>query len=275
MSALSLRSASSLFFGVLVCAGLNGCGQPDDEETAAASITGALQASQNGGLSTSALEAIDSNSASQPIKAAQLVEQRAMPGLSPAGCVVKTRNDATVHIEFHDCTGPFGRVTLRGGMDATFRLGDDQQLHADVQDSGDLTANGNPLAYRATAKILVDGAQRDVTWNGSWSGTTKRGKSISKTSSLHILVDTSTHCLDIVGSVAGKVDRFDLESTIDGLKICADRCPTAGDITTVVTGRRGERTMEIHFDGTNSAHVKGLRGDQFDVPLACEEAEAE
>lgn len=117
----------------------------------------------------------------------------------------KTREGNVVTLKLDGCSGPFGKVTLRGSLRATFtRAGD--VLHV-----------------------------------------------VSK----------------------GSVGRFDVNVTIEGFNGCQDACPTAGLAHATVRGPRGkEKSMDVHFDGSDHAKVKGFGGRSFDLALDCDAAEA-
>ncbi len=245
-----------------------GCAQDDDYDLAVASVTSALEVSRSGGTGETVFDGMNPGSCVDPASAATLAASIPSAGLYPAGCETKTTDAAHVHVQFSDCTGPFGRRLLNGGLDATFAGCTNGKLHADVTDSGDLTGNGHPIHYEASADIGVVGKDRDVTWTANWSATTKRGRYVEHQSNLDIRIDAS-QCLDIAGTTEGHVDEFQFSSQIDALIVCPDRCPSNGTVAISRERKRGERSLTIRFDGTDHAHVQGSRGRTFDVPLVC------
>jgi hypothetical protein len=251
-------------FGLLAA----GCAQDDEYDLAVASTTSALEVSQSGGTGKSVFDGINEASCGDPASAANLAASIPTAMLYPAGCETKTTDQSDVHVQFSACTGPFGRRQLNGGLDATFAGCTNGRLHADVVDSGNLTGNGRPIHYKASADVTVDGDTRDVAWTASWSATTRRGRHVEHQSNLDIRIDAS-QCLDVAGTTAGHVDEFQFGSEIDGLTVCPDRCPSAGTVGITREGRLGERTLTIRFDGSERAHVTGARGRTFDVPLVC------
>ena len=165
--------------------------------------------------------------------------------------------------------GPFGRVTLAGGVDATFQNAGECRLHVDIVDSGDLTANGHDLLYTATADVTLLEHEREVDWHASFQGTTWRGKPIRQTSDLDVVVDGSTNCRDIVGAARGRVGNHDYRTTIESLYICPGECPSSGKVSAFVTGRWRDRSIAVHFDGSNQAKVTGWTGREFEVETVC------
>ena len=251
---------------------LAGCGHPLEEEVASAVVTSALETNRNGGTGNLVVQlrqpAADA-CLSDPVAAAADAASRPAVGLYPVDCLQKTADGSTVHAEFNSCTGPFGRITLLGGVDAAFQPAADCKLHADVNDSGDLTANGRPLEYSAGAEIAFADGSWDVAWSAHWTGTTKRGRTVEQTSSLQVLVDDQSSCRTIDGTTQGHVDDWEFDTAIDGLAICPDACPAAGSVVANLKGKLRDRTMRVDFDGSSVARVTGWSGTEYQVDMVC------
>jgi hypothetical protein len=245
-----------------------GCAKDDEYDLAEASATSALEVVRSGGTGKAAIDGMGQTSCSSPQSAIDLAASIPSAGLYPDGCETKTPDSSGIHVEFHDCTGPFGRRHLNGGLDATFVGCSDGKLNATLVDSGDLTGNGHPVSYKATASIAIDGDNRDVIWTANWNATTRRGRHVEHESNLDIRIGAS-QCMDIAGTTTGHVDEFRFGSEIDGLTVCPDECPSAGTVAITREGKRGERALTIRFDGTNYAQVTGAHGRVFTVPLVC------
>jgi hypothetical protein len=273
----SIRTASVLVsaLGLGLLLAPSGCASDEDEQEAASSTaTSALQASSQGGLTDGILDT-DGNLAPDPEVAAQTVVDRPLRGISPEGCATKTREGNVVSLKLDGCTGPFGRVTLRGVLQAKFSRTSSNVLEVDITGSSDLTANDHPLTYAAQAGVRYEGSQRFVTWHGDTRGTTKRGKSYTRATDLSIVADAATKCAAIDGVSKGSVGRFDVDVTISGFNGCKGTCPKAGLLQATVRGPRGRsKSLEVTFDGTDQAKVKGFRGRSFDLTLDCDAAEA-
>lgn len=255
--------------GVVIAISVAGCVRDDEYEIAEGSVTSALETSRGSGTSRFAIEAPSKTTCVDPVAAAQEAAQRPMVGLYPEGCAVKTQTGARVHVEFNACTGPFGRMHLSGGIDATFTSCQGGKANVTVQDSGNLTRNGRSMTYRATAVIAYQDTSRDVDWKANWDSTTARGRHVVNNSDLGIVIDTTTDCLSIAGTTEGHVDWFAFGSNIDGLSVCPDKCPSAGTIEVHRDSLRGEKTIQIRFDGTDVAKVTGSNGRHFTVPMIC------
>ncbi|HSO34914.1 MAG TPA: hypothetical protein VLT33_20435 [Labilithrix sp.] len=273
----TIRFASVLvsFLGLGVVFAPTGCASQDDEQEAASgTATSALQASSQGGLTDGMLDT-EGGLAPEPELAAQTVADRPLRGLHPAGCATKTREANVITLKLDGCSGPFGKVTLRGSLSATFTRAEGDVLHVAIASSDDLTANDRPMTYAAQADVRYEGAQRFVTWHGASSGTTKRGKSFERTTDLSIVADVDTKCATIDGVSKGSVGQLEVNATIEGFNACKDSCPRGGLARATVRGPRGkEKSLDVRFDGSDHAKVKGFSGRSFDVVLDCDAAEA-
>jgi hypothetical protein len=254
---------------LLVAPALGGCAIDVEEEFATATVTSALESSRKQGAGR---EVVDAVSEGCPLTAAEAVQEaasRPQVGLFPEGCVQKTPDGDALHVEFNGCTGVFGRVELQGGVDASVELTDACLLHADIVDSGDLTANGKLFDYHATADVEVLEGARQVDWNTSWSGETRRGRDIQQTAQWDVWVDHASSCRDVAGHAEGQVGRYPYDITIEQMSICPDACPSDGVVQAHWKGRFRERNIRIEFDGSNYAHVVGWSGREFDVEMVC------
>jgi hypothetical protein len=251
---------------------VSACNSSVEQEEASATATSALQAHNQSGITEGVLD-IEGGLAPEPEDAAKAVTEKPTRGLQPDGCATKTRDGNVVTVTLKGCTGPFGKVTLDGALVATFTKTSPDVLHVAIAGSDDLTANGNALHYAADLDVAYDGSSRKLTYHGHSDGKTKRGIAFSRHTDLSIVADVDTKCVAIDGVSNGSIGKFDLDLTIDGFKGCRDACPTAG--TAKATLRTSNRAIDIElsFDGSDSAHVKAPK-HQFDVKLACDDAEA-
>lgn len=260
-----------VLFGVIG----TGCAKDEDDDVATASVTSALQASQQGGLNQDLTE-VDGDAAIEPSKAAAFMATRKPVGVQPDGCMSRTQNGNTVHVVFNGCTGPFGKMRLDGSADVTFSLDESKRLVAEIVGGKDLEANGRELDYLAKGTLEISGDIRNVTWHVEASGETKRGRKYSRTLDLSATVDVGKRCLQAMGSAHGKMAGYELDVTLENLAVCEGACPTSGKAKAKLTGPAGgERDMEISFDGTSTAHVVTPRGKKLDITMSCEDGEAE
>ena len=192
-----------------------------------------------------------------------------------ASCRTRARdpNDpATVIITLTDCTGRFRARHVSGKEIVHFSMGAGGVIHADFHSEG-WTVDGRPASHTASADITVNGAERDVTWQGAWQRTNDRGTPVSHTSDLTIKVDTLARCRTRNGTSTTTIGDRVIDSQLQDVKVCRDaagepRCPTG---TVVHTSRANGRSITVRFDGTANAEVTGPRGGTFDRPLDCRE----
>ncbi len=249
------------------------CSSADEEEEVAASTaTSALVTSDNGSITAEiSLGSEDGQLSAE--KAALRIAERPMRRLEPAGCATKSREGNTVHMVMKGCATRRGR-TMDGTIDAVFE-DDGAAVRVTVHGGADLTANGQPLAYDATATVTPSAAGRDIVWHARASGTTKRGRAFTRESDVSVAIDGAARCATINGASHGTVGGRELETTITDLYACEEGCPTRGEVVSSMHGPLKDRTMTVHFDGTPQAKVKGFKGRMFNLSLACEDGEAQ
>ena len=263
----------SLAVPVAALLALPGCASDPEQEFAQAVVSSSLETSRSGMAGKPVVDAVDDPCAvADPEAAAAEAASRPVVGLYPASCATKSADGASVHVELDGCTGPFGKVTLQGGLDAVFSPGKAEcTISADIADSGNLTANGRALDYDAHAEVTVKDGERDVDWTAHFTGTTRRGQDIEQSSHLGVVVDRESGCIDAAGDLHGTIAEWrDYGATISGLRVCPDHCPEAGTVDATVEGRLRDRSIQVRFDGSKVAHVTGWSGREFDVDLVCE-----
>lgn len=243
-----------------------------EEEMAEGVVQASLETTRNG---SAGRPLVDTAERSCPIDAeamAQEVAAKPAVGLYPQSCAEKEASGNTVHVDYQDCTGAFGKVRLNGGLDAILEPSEGCGLHAEIVDSGDLTANGKRLDYEASADVTFQDGHREIDWRAHFQGTTRRGRRIVQSSKLAIGVEEATSCVTVNGDIDGRVGkRLDYDANIDGLAVCPGACPSAGVVRASVDGRIRDRTLTIVFDGSDTARVTGWTGREFDVEMVCDD----
>jgi hypothetical protein len=271
-----MKLVSRTFFALALtstlaaCGGTTGTGTTDAvEEQVATDGTEAMTAQAQ---STHLGDIVFSGVSSQdPATAA--VQLSASTQLYPASCVSRAKdptNASVVDVTFTDCTGPFGLVHLNGEMIVTLSAGSGGALDAQIAGMN-LTANGHPINFDASAQITVSGSTRNVDWQGNWTATDDKGDTISHTSNLTIVVDTSKGCLTSNGTAQTDVAKREVDTTITNYEVCRDAqgnlgCPT-GEVKHV--GKTSGKSVTVDFNGTSEAEVTGPEGHTFQVPLVC------
>lgn len=246
-----------------------GCASDDDDrEEASSTATAALQTQSQDGVLQGVVD-LEGDAAPEPEAAAQRVVDDTSPGLTPDGCAQKTRSGSVVTLTLNECSGPFGQVLLTGSLVATFSKTSANDLHVDIVASNDTTANGRAFAYGAQADVHFDGMKRIVTYRGSSSGSTKRGKDFARQTELSITADVGTHCAKIDGSSKGRVGKYDVDLSITGFEGCRDACPTSGVARATVDGPLvNDASVEVSFDGTDQARAKISARRERDLVIA-------
>jgi hypothetical protein len=260
-------------FVLILAASTAGCAVDIEKEFATAAVTSSLESARKQNAAGEVVEAVsDCNLTAED--AVQEAADRPVVGLYPATCVTKNPDGDDLHVQYDGCTGVFGKADISGGIDAHVEVTGECQLFADITDTGDLTNHGQPFDYSATADVVVSEGMRDVDWRASWSGLTKKGRTIEQTSEFNVLVDDASSCRDISGAAEGIVDgEYPYEITIANLSICPEACPSKGTVVAQWQGFRKEREVTIDFDGSDVAVVTGWSGRTFDVPMVCGDAD--
>ena len=262
---VTLHPSHALPFAIVAFA-LGGCAEQGEQAAAEAVVASALETHQNGAVGKDVADTSDCNT--DPEAAAKAIAARPSAAFIPSSCVQKTANGNVVHVELEACSGRFGKNQVNGGLDATLESTGACMVHAEIVDSGDLTANGRKLDYQASADITQASDHENVAWRAEWTGTTRRGFEIHQTSDL-ALVTHPNGCVDADGTAHGEIDGRDYDIDVRSLGMCPDECPSSGTVHAQIDGRSKARTLTVTFDGTTAAHVVGWTGRKFDVAMEC------
>lgn len=193
----------------------------------------------------------------------------------PAGCATRQRdatNKSVVHITLNDCTGPFGLVKHSGEITVTFSKSASGGLHAEAT-SSNMTVNGKPVTYAASADITIDTTAKTITVNanGAWTRVNGKGETVSHTRQGTNVIDLVKKCRDWNGTAVTKVGSREVDSTAKDYTICrkadgTEGCPS-GEITH--THKSSGRTVTVDFDGSDEAKITGPKGNSVEVQLVC------
>ena len=189
----------------------------------------------------------------------------------PRGCLTTTSDEATAMVtyKFDKCTGPNGLFRISGELVAHYTVAD-RQLTLDITGTG-VTLNKATVDYHATAVITAPGPiARAMTWKATMSGTTARGRELTRTVDKTVTWRIGERCFTVNGTSEGDVGKRSLKTVIDSFTRCQGACPEAGGKITV-TNTDKNKTIEIDFDGTAQAKVTPPNGVSFSVPLFCSE----
>lgn len=244
---------------------LEGC--ISNEDLATASVSTALSGAKNTRQTRAASNHVQKDTCLDASEAA--AEDAAAPsaGLYPSDCVVKTAEGPSLHVEYDSCTGPFGYVHLEGGLDAELSEKSCDVLHATLEDSGDLRANGEAVEYTASADITADGDMRMLDYQGDWKSRTRQGQEVFVTADLDIVVDRITACIEVSGASSGYIGEHDFTADTRGYKVCPEACPSAGH-SEIKLDLYTERNIVVEFDGSEIAKVD-VDGEAHEVKMIC------
>lgn len=246
-----------------------GC-MPSEEDIATGAAASAIKSSRNAGETQRWVQAVKPNVCADPATVAAGFAAEPNVGLYPADCATKVADGAVVHMTYHDCTGAFGETHLNGSLDTTFTAGDAcDDVKASVKDDGDLTGNGRPIEYGASADVKIKGDERDVAYKSEWAADTWAGRAKGQ-DDLAVVQDVSTFCLNVGGTSHATVAGYTFDSQLEGIEVCPDACPKAGSLAIhAANGVGGNAQITITFDGTDTAHAVGSSGKKFDIHLVC------
>lgn len=191
----------------------------------------------------------------------------------PRGCVVVTPapTDATsgeVKYDFTNCTGPAGLLNLSGEVHGTYKLQPDINTVTLDFVGTNLRVNKATIDWTAHAVIVADGANRLMTWHAQLSGTTARGRELTRTNDKKVKWTVGEPCLALEGVSEGHVANRGLRTEITAFRRCRGSCPDAGG-KIVVTNTEKQKSIEIDYDGTNQATLIGPNGEKTQFGLLC------
>lgn len=189
----------------------------------------------------------------------------------PAGCVTTTRDVAT-HTLVHTlsgCIGPWGLAGIRGVVTVTYGTttvngAKALELHSTA---ANLSVGHAQVTFDATATLIADGAQREMTWAGTTSGKTSGGRPFSKSATWRLGWVVGQPCVSLDGESHGDVAGRSVDTTVVGYRRCARSCPEQGGKITFRSPNGA--TSSIEYLGGPSAVVTSSDGTESTVTLAC------
>jgi hypothetical protein len=176
-----------------------------------------------------------------------------------------TPTEGTAKYEFNGCYGPAGLANIKGIVDVTYKA-TLNHLTLDLV-ATDLHVNRATVDWTAHAEIDAAGADRTMTWKASISGTTARGREISRTNDKVIDWTVGEPCVGIDGVSQGNLSGRNVKTEVNDFRRCRGSCPEAGG-SIVVTNLDKNVSIEIKYDGTNQATLVTPRGETK-ITLLC------
>jgi hypothetical protein len=226
------------------------------------------------GDTSSALTSISTLALTEP---AQLVDSEAAAGIAetrtalyfePAGCLVTTREVATVTFDFQGCrTGAFGLSELTGQLVATYGLDTPGTIDVSVA-TVDFEIGRARVELQAQSFLTIAEDKRTLVWNGSYRAVRPLRPDIDHQTTYVATYDTSTQCLTLDGSATTLFDTgHGVETSITDYLRCGPRgtCPLGGTLALTALPAR-DRSLTLHYNGDATARIQGRDSE---VQLEC------
>jgi hypothetical protein len=188
----------------------------------------------------------------------------------PRAClaVAHDAGTRTVTYTFSGCIGPNGLARVRGEVKATYSA-DAGRLVLDLV-ATDLQLNGATVDWSAKAEVSAEGVARTMRWRAQLSGTTGRGRELTRTTDKTLTWTVGERCVGVSGSSEGAVGKRNLRTVVTDYRRCQRGCPEAGGKITTTNLDNG-KVVEIRFDGTDQATYVTPNGKEKSLPLQCAE----
>jgi hypothetical protein len=195
------------------------------------------------------------------------------PNLYPAGCAVETQDVAskTNTYTFTNCTGPWGFSKVDGVVTVVWSSTGADNLTLNFSASNFALNRATISTWKATAVITATGNDRDMQWNGSFSGTTGAGREFNRVNVKDVKWTVGQQCIDISGQSTGDVTGKDLTTKIITYNRCAAECPEANSEINIQNTDTGN-DIDIKFLGGASADVTltaNGKSESIDVLAPC------
>ena len=201
---------------------------------------------------------------------AALVAERTPLYFEPAGCLVTTREDATVTFSFDGCrTGAFGLIELNGEMVATYAI-EESSIGITLATSPELELGGTRILLESENLLTTTESSSTLVGNGRYQAFRPLGPDIDHTSTYQARYESNTQCLQLEGTATTLFGAdTGVETSLSDYLRCGPRgtCPTSGELILTRLPDR-ERTLTLEFDADRTAWVPEL---QTDADLDCRE----
>lgn len=262
---MSLRPRSLLSVILLIGCSSTGVGNPGIGQTDQRLIddgTSALEAgdtaSSLNSLATLALR--DSELFVDEQTVATLVAERTPLYFEPAGCLVTSRDAATVAFSFDGCrTGAFGLIELNGEMVATYSI-DESSVGISLTTNPELELGGTRIVLESENLLTLSGSSSTLVGNGRYQAMRPLAPDIDHTSTYLATYESNTQCLHLDGTATTLFDaEAGVETSLTDYLRCGPRntCPTSGKLILTRLPDR-DRTLTLQFDGDRTAWVPEL-----------------
>jgi hypothetical protein len=201
---------------------------------------------------------------------ATLVQERTPLYFEPAGCLVTSRDAATVTFSFDGCrTGAFGLIELSGEMVATYAV-DDSSVGISLGTRPEIELGATRIILESENLLTLSGSSSTLVGNGRYQATRTQRPDIDHASTYLATYESNTQCLHLDGTATTLFDDGrGVETSLSDYLRCGPRgtCPTSGELVLTRLPDR-DRTLTLEFDDDSTAWVPEL---ETDVALGCRE----
>jgi hypothetical protein len=195
------------------------------------------------------------------------VRATAGPLYAPSGCLVASHSSADpsqLDLAFTQCDGPWGLSGLAGTLGVV-----ESQSPDLVFDAKGLVVNLATVNFDATAHIDFEGADRTMTWIGTLSGTTARGRAFNTSANLTLSWQLGGTCITAFGTTTGEVAGSAVSSSMRNLFRCDSACPVTGSISVWATqSSTPTDSLALIFNGMDAAYFD-VAGGRDSIQLSC------
>lgn len=173
----------------------------------------------------------------------------------PAGCLVVTDDPAAkkATYAFSNCTGPYGLVHVTGSVVVGYSAASANQLTLSYQASG-LKINASTVDWTASAVITATGLQRDMVWDGHFTGTTRKGRAIERTNHKDYKWTVGVKCLAVTGNSDGTVTGHELKTDVINFSMCQGSCPEAGS-EIKITDVTSSKVYDVKWNASDATYT--------------------
>jgi hypothetical protein len=189
----------------------------------------------------------------------------------PAGCLVVTSDlvARSAKYDFSDCTGPYGLVHVTGEIDVTWSSSGPAQLTLNFTASNFKVNQATIDSWQASADITATGSDRDMKWNGHFTGTTKRGRAFERTNTKEYKWTVGGTCLSVDGTSDGTVTGHELKTDVINFKKCLGACPEAGS-EIKITDVTANKVYDVTWNAADATYTGPNGGTITFKPLCAQ-----
>ncbi len=258
----TMRNLSLLAAALALTACPRRGGGDDDGALAELSADSTQTTSDEGSLLSGLMDGASASFAAVTAdQAAAALVARAQARYNPNGCLAATQTGATVTLVFANCIGPRGLRALNGTLTANVSV-DASGAIVVAASASDFHIGLSTLDIDATATYTGSGASQQLAVVTHTAGVGGLGFSLEHDGDYVLTWDSS--CVSLEGSWSTERGEASRSTTADVTR-CIDECP----IGTITRDTFRGRTIQITFDGSDTASWSSSGGASGTFPLAC------